>query len=62
MSDVYACSELVGNVCAQWVKVDRSFGMPNLTAEQASQIFAATALLFATAWIFREIRLYMKRY
>lgn len=62
MSDiVYSCSKLVGNVCIEWVEVNQSL-LPSLTIEQVWQIFIATALLFATAWVFRELGYYVKRY
>lgn len=62
MTDVYACSRLVGNVCVEWVKTNNgSSFLPNLTLEQVWQIFIATALLFATAWVFRELPAFIKR-
>lgn len=61
MNDTYVCNKLISNVCVEWVKYNPPFSIPNLTAEQVFQIFIATAMLFGTAWVFKELGFFIKR-
>lgn len=57
----YICAEPVGKECYKWVEFKGSSIIPNLTPDQAWQLFIATAMLFAVAWVFKELGFFIKR-
>lgn len=65
MSDqIYGCIHFVDNVCTKWVLIEQKtsfFDQFNqLTLSDVTQIVMATALLFAVAWVFKEISNFTK--
>lgn len=64
MTDKYVCTSLVNNVCTAWAKSDDNQALNalfSLSLDDAWQIGLATALLFAVAWVYRELYAFTKR-
>lgn len=60
---MYACKVLneSGN-CAEWVEMNNFIHeLSSLTYDQTGQILSMTALLFATAWLWKHLSLMAKR-
>lgn len=65
MSDkIYGCVEFSGNVCTKWATIEQQTSFftqfTGLMLSDVTQIVMATALLFAVAWVFKEISNFTK--
>lgn len=59
---VYVCAQLDANVCTQWVAQTNFFTeLSILSYDDANVLLSYTALLFATAWLYKRLSLYASR-